>query len=417
MNVRRSTVPVLWFWSLALATIARADGPADDLFTLVPPEPGITLAVEDLRGQAREILGSPLFERLRNLPMVPSWMASDRFRKADRAARDVLATLGVTFDTLRDELLGDAVVLSLQPAPQEKPDQAKGLLLVKPRDSRLVDRLIKVVNDAQFQSGEQIGLQPRTRGAVVYWTRLFKADGHPPEFYVHFVDGIFAWSNSEATILGVIDRKASGGPSLGADPNFRKVRRGLPARPVASLFVNPRLLEGAMAEAPRRPDDRASAMLLRYLGAVRQVGFAIEWREGFALHSHESITLEKLDPWLKRWLTRPASTDVLTARVPESTVAVLALNVDPESAREAIRDLLPDDDRLSLENLRLVLQGILLGHDPLTAVLPRLGPGLLLSLQIEPDRAPRDPVPAGGSARLVRSTRRRGSGRPRSTTP
>ena len=229
--MRWSSLKVVLFWGLAFAPAADADGPADELFKLVPADSGMTLAVEDLRGHSREVIGSPLYEGLRRLPVVQAWMASDRFRKAERASRDVQAALGVTPEALRDTLLGDAVVLTLQPAPNGRPEQARGLLLVKVRDIPLAERLLRTLNDAQFRSGELVGLQPRSRGPVNYSARLFKAAGRPSEFYVHFDDGTFAWTNSEGMILGVIDRKVGGGPSLGDDPDFQKVRRGLPIGP------------------------------------------------------------------------------------------------------------------------------------------------------------------------------------------
>ena len=392
--MRRSSFQVLMFWGLAFGPVASASGPADDLFRLVPADSGMTLAVEDLRGRAQEIIGSPMFEGLRRLPVVRAWMASGPFRKADKASRDAQAVLGVSLATLRDDLVGDAVVLTFQMAPSGRPDEARGLLLVKPRDRSLIERLLKALNDAQLGSGEQAGLQARSRGPVKYWARIFKAAGRIPEFYVQLDDGTFAWSNSEALILGVIDRKAQGGPNLGDDPDFRKVRRALPDRAVASLFVNARLPEAAMADAPRPPDDRVGALLARYIGAVGQFGLAFRWQDGFSLHSHETIRPEKLDPWLRRWLTRPPSPVTLPARVPPSAIAVLSANLDYPAVLEALRGLIPEDDKPFLENLKLAFQGILLGRDPVTEVLPRLGPGTLVYLEVEPNRAvmPRFPL-------------------------
>ena len=394
--MRRPSVKVMLVWLLAFAPIAEAAGPADDLLKLVPIDSGLTLAVEDLRGQSREILGSPLFEGLRRLPTVNAWLASDRFRSVERAARDIQRALGVSLATLRDEILGDAFLLTLQQAPSGRPDESQGLLLVKPRDRPLIERLLKALNDAQLRDGELAGVEARSKGTVRYSVRLFKAAGRPPEYYVLLEGGELAWSNSEAMILGVIDRRASGGPGLGDDPSFRKVRRGLPDRALASLFVNPRLLEHAMADAPRPADDRAAAMLARYVAAVGQAGLALQWRDGLTLHSHETLATEKLDPWLKHWLGRPPSPVVLPSQVSSATVALLSANLDYQAVRDALWELVPEGDRPSLENLRLGLQGILLGQDPLTEVLPRLGPGTLLALEIEPDRVARPRFPLVG---------------------
>ena len=391
--MRRSWITLVIVWGLACAraTSVSAAGPADGLLKLVEADSGVTLAVEDLRGRAREVGGSPLFEALLRLPTVRTWMDSEPFRKAEKASRDVQAALGVPLATIRDDLLGDAVVLSLQAGPSGKPDQSRGLLLAKPRDRALLERMIKLFNDAQ--SKELAGVEPRSKGAVKYSARLFKAAGRPPEFYVVLDNGTFAWSNSEAMILGVIDRQVSSRPGLGDDASFRKVRAGLPDRPLASLFVNARFLEGALAEAPRPGGDRGAAMLARYIKAVGMVGVALQWRDGIFLHTCETVAPEKLDPWLKDWLTSPSTPVDLSALISPSTVAVASANINFKALLGAFRELVPEGDRSDLENLKLVLQGVFMGRDPLTEVLPRLVPGAVLAIEIEPDTAIRPHFP------------------------
>jgi hypothetical protein len=386
----RSALRLVLLLGWACGSVATAAGPADDLLKLIPADPGVTLAVEDLRGHIREIAGSPLFEGIKALPSVRAWLASDRFRRIERGARDVRTVLGVSSQTLLDDLLGDAVVLALQLGPDGKPDRARGLLLVQPRDRALIPRLLKALDDAQKKSGELIGVESRKRGPVEYKVRLFKPGGRPPEYYIQLETGAFAWSNSEAMIQGVVDRNQTGAPGLGDDPTFRKVRRGLPERSIVSLYVNPRVLERMMANSPgpsTTSEDRPAAMLARYVGAVGQMGFALQWQDGIILHSHEALVPEKLDPWLRRWLTRPASPVGPIRQVPPSAVAILSAHLDLDALRGAAWDLMPDRDRPSTENLKLLLQGILMGHDPLVDVLPRLKPGKLAYIDLEPDRS------------------------------
>ena len=394
--MRRSRIMPLLCWALATAASADAAGPADGLLKLVSAESGVTLTVEDFRGRAREVMGSPLFDKLRGLPSVRAWMETEPFRKAEKASEDVQAALGVSLANLRDELLGDALVLSLQTDPSGRPDRSRGLLLLKPRDRPLLERLIRAFNDAQFRGGELLHVDDRSRGPVKYSARSFRAPGRPMEFYVLLEDGTFGWSNSEAMILDVIDRKVSGRPSLLDDAGFKKVRSSLPDRALASLFVSPRFLEGAMAQNPQPADDKLSAMIARYLGAMDRLGFALRWQDGVSLETSESLVPEKLDPWLKDWLTGPPRPVVLPAMVPPSTIAVASANVDFRAIRDAAWDLVPEDDRAALDNLRLGLRGALLDRDPLTEVLPRLGPGMILTVEVEPDPAIRPHFPILG---------------------
>ena len=381
-----------WFFLFLLgfgAIPARqaVSGPADSLLKLIASDSGLTLIVEDFRARAGEMAGSPSLARIEELPAVRGWLASPPYRKAEQAARHIEAALEVKLERIRDDILGDALALSLQPGPAGRPDQSRGLLLVKPRDRALLARLVRAIDDAQIRSGELSSVELRNRGVLGYSARLFKPIGRPPEYYAALDDGTFAWSNSEPLLWGVLDRKATDQPGLGDDPDFRKVRAGLPARPLASLFINPRIVERSMAGGAKAEGDRASAMIARYIGSVGQFGLALLWDGGISLHSSESIAPQKLDPWLREWLTGPPVPAVLKGRLSPSTVAVASLGIDFPALVEAARDLVTEAERPSLANLRQLLQGVLLGRDPLTDLVPRLKPGLLLALEVEPDQA------------------------------
>src|SRR4051812_44516514 len=121
---------------------ARAGTAGDALLALVPPDAGLTLVVEDLRGRSREVLASPLVDRLRGLPAVQAWLRSEKGRGLVRARAELEAALGVTAATLRDDLLGDALVLALRPRADGSPDDASGLLLTRVRDRKALERLI-----------------------------------------------------------------------------------------------------------------------------------------------------------------------------------------------------------------------------------------------------------------------------------
>jgi len=385
--MQRFWLVLLIFWSLTSARPALAEGPADSLLKLVSSDSVATLVVENLRDRSREVVGSPLYEGLLRLPAIRSCLASGPGRKAEQASRDVRQLLGVPPGTIRDELLGDAFVLALQAGPSDRPDQSRGLLLTQPRDRALMARLIQAFNDAQTAGGELAGIESRSRGSVKYSARLFKAPGRLPEFYVLLDQGPFAWSNSEALLQGVIDRQVSGQAGLADDPDFRKVRGGLPDRALASLFLSTRWFEQAIGGEKKPGGERVAAMLGRYLAAVGRLGLAIEWRDGISLHSTETLDPRKLDPWLKTWLTRPSSPPSLPSRISPATVALISASVDYRAILSALGDLIPPNDRPDLDNLKVVLQGLFLGRDPLVDVLPRMAPELTLAIEIEPDRS------------------------------
>ena len=207
----------IWCLALAIVSVGRlaegadSPGPADDLLRLVPPDSTVVVTVEGLRDQARIIGESRLVADLRKLPVVRSWLDSEKALSLKHSCSQIEAALGVRLADLRDQLLGDAVVLVLRMDPEAPtdPSRARGLLLLRARDPALVERLIGAFNTAQRASGELERVGDRRRAETTYHVREFPAgSGRPPEWYVSDPDGTFAFSNSEAMIQGVIDRKS-----------------------------------------------------------------------------------------------------------------------------------------------------------------------------------------------------------------
>ena len=230
--------------------------------------------------------------------------------------REIEASLGLKLATLRDELLGDAVVLVLRLDPDAPPDprQARGLFLLRARDPALLERLIATVNAAQRNSGELERVEDRTVAGTIYHVRTFPAaTGRPPESYVNYPDGTFAFSNSANLIQGVIERKGRASsdrtvpsnPGLGDLPKFQAVQRRLPERALARLYVDPRAIERLLAAVPRSSDSsdvRILDVLVRYVAAVDSFGAALTWgRNTIAIHTIETLDPSRLDPWLRRW--------------------------------------------------------------------------------------------------------------------
>jgi hypothetical protein len=340
-----------------------------------------------LRDHAREFLGSPLAKRLRALPFVQNWLASNRARGFREAKRTLEQVVGEKFETIRDDLLGDAVVLTLRVPPGGKPDDARGLLLVRIRNRGLLDRMIQGVNTAQTQSGEIARVVDKTRAAETYHVREYAGGAKPPEYYAAFDDNTFAWSNSEELVQGVIDRKSGLQKGLGHDKRFLRVRDRLPRRAAVSLFIDPRVVEAILAAAPKAKtpeESRFAAGLTSYVGAVEYAGAALEWREGFILHVEEFIDPEKVAPWARRWLERPAGTPALD-RVPATALAVASAHVDFVAVEEMIRDIIPARDRGKLDTILLCLTGLCLGQDMKSAILTRLGPAVLAYVDVAPD--------------------------------
>jgi len=385
---RRLVVAALIVFAPVFAP-ARGEAPADPLLRLVPPDAAVTVAVEDLRGHAREFGASALADGLRSLPAVREWLTSDPPRRLRSALKKVETVLGETLPTIRDELLGEAVVLALRLPPGGRPEDARGLLLVRVPNPSLLDRLVGGMNAAQGKSGELRQVADRMHGGVTYHAREFRAARRLTEFYANLDGRVFAWSNSEELIRGAIDRQSKGAGGLADLPDVRRVRERLPRRAAASLYVDPRHVERLMAASPRpkNPDDETMfALLSRYLASVRFAGAAVEWRDGLIVHTEEVIDPNAISADWKRWAARTDTAGDTFRRVPPNALVMATGRLDFGAAMDVLTSLVPERDRPRLGTYRVALKGLLLGHDARTEVAAQIGPGMLVFVE-SPDDA------------------------------
>jgi len=413
-SFRRAAFAAIWLVPIVIGTHVAAaepgERPADPLLRLVAPDVAVVLTVEGLRDQVRAFAGSPLAAGLRQLPAVRAWLDSEKYQQFEQSRAQIEAVLGANLTDLRDELVGDAVVLALRLPPEGPADSslARGLLLFRARDQALLERLIRVVNTTQKDSGELAQVGDRRRAGTTYHVREFPAAaGRLPEWYVAYPDGTFGFSNSELLIQAVIDRKTPARsaqdasregagttavndpgariePGLGDLPRLHSVQSRLPGPALARLFVDPRHIGRLLAAAPRpaKPSDaRLMTMLERYLTAVDYAGAALVCNDrAIVVHTVETLDPSKLDPWLRRWAGGTVRLDPALERVPSTALAVASGHVDAVALHDALSRLVPDEDGPKRTNIETVLTGLLLGQDLRTRVLPRLGPGVLAYL-------------------------------------
>ena len=406
--------------SLVMATLAHGSEPArpaDSLLRLVPSDAGLVLTVEGLRDWWRAVGDSTLVDGLGKVPAVRSWLESGPIRDLKRSAFEIESALGVKTAEIRDDLIGDAVVLALRLPPDRSTDpaEARGLLLLRARDPGLLDRLIHAVNDAQRQNGGLARVEEREWYGQRYHVRIFpEGSGRPEEWYVRFTDGTFAFSNSREMIEEVMDRRPADpeshrgerparSVSLGDSPRLLAVRRRLPDRPLACLYIDPRTVERllGLVSSPAKPSEaRLQAMLRRHLSAVEYAGASLVWRtDTIAFDAVETLDAPRVEGWLRNWARDGRSIRPLIRRVPRSAVAMASIHVNFASMREAIEAIVADADHPRLRNLEIVLTGLFLGNEAVEVV-RALGPGVVAFIDAPRESAEpgerTQPIAAGG---------------------
>jgi hypothetical protein len=387
---RPRSAPALLLLALALlgpASSPRAAGahPADDLLALVPPDAGVTIVVEDLRTHAPAVLASPLVRGLARWPAVVAWMNSEPGGRLLRARGDVEAMLGLPLTRLRDDVLGDAVVLALVLPAGAPPEAARGLLLTRVRDRAALDRVLTALNAGESRAGTLRQVDARVHGGSAYSVRVFERGANKPdEAYAVLEGGVFAWSNSIELVTGVIDRRAGASDGgLRAEPRAVRMAAAQPADCLARVLVDPRYLERAAAQPPEK-DDPGQAWLRRYVGALEYLGLALSWRDGPVVELVEHRAPERLDEPLRRWAARPGGLEPLLRRVPADAPVVVATHLDATALIDLLLGLVPPAERPRADAVLQTMRGLFLGRDLRAEVAPALGPAAVGYLDVPP---------------------------------
>src|SRR5947209_12706780 len=94
----------------------------EDLLALVPADVGFCVLVRDLRGHAQQWDRTPWIQAVRQLPLVQAIVDSPEARQLAAFEGVLRKQLGVDWPTLRDDILGDAVVIAYRPGPPGQPE-------------------------------------------------------------------------------------------------------------------------------------------------------------------------------------------------------------------------------------------------------------------------------------------------------
>ncbi len=358
-----------------------------ELSNLVPSDCGVIVTVDNLRDQVREILSSRLARDFQNLPLVKAWFDSEKFQRFQKARHQIEGALEVKLTDIRDRIFGDAAILALRiPAgPAADSKNARGILIVKARDSALLKRLIERINLIQKQNGELASVVERKRDGTTYHIREFPPYlDRQPDAYVLFPDGTLAISNSEEQIQQVIDRKQ--GSPAGAEPNaseaarrsaLEAASRRLPERALLRLYVDPRLARPLLKKASR-PRSDGDFLIEKYVESLRSAGAALVVNSGrIELRCVEVFEPRKLEELLGRPPREPREPLPPLDRVPATTLAIVSLELDLPGLYQTCVQFVPQAERSRVESVETALKGIFLGQDLKSRILPGLGPRLL----------------------------------------
>lgn len=365
----------LWLLVLGVAALLtvplRAATPRDELLRLVPDDVGFCLVVQDLRTHAESFLASPFFEQFMKSPVGVALKESGELRKLATFDRELRKHIELSAAQVRDDLLGDAVVLAYRPPPSDKPEEEEGLLLIRARNANLLSKVIERINAVQKLSGELRELETRKHQGLSYTCRIERGATH--YYYLH--GPVFAFSGQETILKRMLERVAdeTRTTKLPAQLGRLGVDEAL-----GTLWINPRAFDAELA-AKAGQAKGAEAYTLKKLQDYWKAmdGIALSATLGrsdveFALAI--SARDGELPESARKFFAAEEKPSDLWSRFPDNALLAFAAKLDVAATVELFADFFPEGTRKELRDSINRTVGAALGLDLVNDVVPNLGP-------------------------------------------
>jgi hypothetical protein len=371
LRTRVSIVPLTACIFLLAISGARASAGPETLLRLVPEDMAICLLIEDLRGHAAAFLDSPFAKQFMISRLGKELLASPEIAKLRDIDPFLQKNLQISLAQLRDDILGDALVLAYSPGPVDKPDHERGLLLLEARNAERLAKLLDRVIALQKESGEIKEVHERPRGRHKY---LAAVGARTTTFY--FLSGaILAVTSEEPVLLESIarlDNPAAQSAFKGRFPSLDSAGR------VLSLWLNPKpyrsLLEKQAGQV-KGPQLAAFNTFLQYWKALDCVGVFVTHRDDCEVTVAVEGRPNDLPPGASNMLLKPpAPASDLAARWPQGAFLTLTRSIDLPGFVAGVSEFMDPSARQSLQASVEQKAAAMLGQDLVGEALPILGP-------------------------------------------
>jgi hypothetical protein len=370
-----------------LVAAAAAATPRDELLRLVPENVGFCLVLEDLRGHGTALADSPFVRQFRTSPLGAKIRGAPETEKLTALDKFLQRYLDLTAVQLRDDILGDALVLAYRPGPPEKPEEEEGLFLLRARDAQLLVRLIERINTIQKESGDLEDVEQRAYHGRTYYRRVERAGAN--FYYVH--GPILAFAPREGILRQLIDLDHDSPQQ--AEPFLARQLRLLGVhKSLAVLWINPRAFDAALRDtaSEKKTSDAAGARgialrtLSTYWTALEGIALSVSLDTDLALSLAVRAKVSELPSAAQRFFRAAAEPSAVWQRFPEDALLTIAGRVDVPALVEMLGEFLADDARRSFRTIVANTIEAILGKDILQELLPNLGPDCGVCVLVPP---------------------------------
>jgi hypothetical protein len=351
----------LWLGLVPLVS-AQAASFRYELLSLLPDDFAVCVVMHDLRGQANRWEHSDWLKTFRDSPLGKTLLQAPELKQLAQFEKELKKHFDLDWRSLRDDVLGDTVLLAYSPGDDNRPEDERGLFLLHARAPERLAALIQQLNDVQKKSGELKSLTALQYKDETYYRRV---QGSKTQYY-YVAGALLGVSSREELIQGVLDKK----PRMTKDhPWTGRFRRAGADQAFLLLCVNPRAVEPDFIKNSAK-DEGAPG----YWQALEGIFVTLSIRDEAEVRVAIQAKLESLPAWTRPAFSQTTVPSTLWQHFPESSIATLAVQTDFANLVDGLKRLLSVKDRETMESrLRQTLGGFL-ERDILKEVLPNIGP-------------------------------------------
>jgi hypothetical protein len=362
--MRRRLVSALLVW-LTLAALAQAQEAATaELLHRMPPSVGLCVVVNDLRGNADRLVRQPWFKSIDQNPLVRAVLQSKEMSDVEKFRGNVEEKLGIKLDQIRDDILGDAIVLGHQSTTPGRPEGDRGIVLVKTRDAKLLAELVAKINDLQTRSGELKEMAPLQHGTITYYRRAAAKSTH----YYALQGPVLLVASHEELLFAALDRDAKS-PA----PILDHLKRAGADRALVALWFDPRTLDKQIDDTRNKrfkEDGTALDGIVKFWKGLDAIVIGLSDPERPELRV---TLLAGAGNDARKWLSSNAAASDLWRRFPEKTIAAGAGRLDFSRLVEQVQSLAAAKDREKMQEVLTRYVAAIAGVDFFRQIGPDIG--------------------------------------------
>jgi len=362
---------------LFLPCVAAAQTSADSrpLTRLVTADVGLCVEVSQFAKTWPAFAQSDFFKRFERLSFYQKWKAGREFRKLLRTRAGIEAITGKPFARFADEIFGDEVVVAIY---ADGRGGAQGVLLTRATSVDVLNAAIE-----SWDRAEQPVTSPRGESGRRFFRRVVgRKPGKTETLYYARLGRTLAVSDHEAMIRRVIDldrasssaRRGddSSGKSLLESAVYQRAAGSLPAKTVASVYLNPRAWDDLFPGGSQRPG--AEQVLAALWRRCRSMIVSLRLDQGVVFDAVVDYDGTGVPEEWTRFVRQSAGSPMFFRKVPRRALLAFGGRFSPTSLQKMINREIAASPRSRWDSIRQVSRGLLLGLDVVDDVLPKLGP-------------------------------------------